>query len=113
DEQGVHLIHDWIQSLPLHKEENALIEKLAALDKRSNSARGKKSAGERAEAINRLLSSTSSALLLAQALADNRIPDSVRPQVLAAAMARPEPQVQDLFERFIPDDQRIKPPGSP
>ena len=60
------------------------------------------------EAINRLLSSTRSALLLAQAFADNRIDDSIRPQVLVAAMARPEPQVRDLFERFIPDDQRVK-----
>jgi putative heme-binding domain-containing protein len=47
-------------------------------------------------------------LLLAQAITENRIPDAVRPQVLAAAMARPESQVRDLFERFIPDEQRVK-----
>src|SRR5207244_3650635 len=45
---------------------------------------------------------------LAQAVADEAIPQSVRSQVLTAAMARPEPQVRDLFERFIPDDQRVK-----
>ena len=52
------------------------------------------------------------ALLLAQALADGRVPEKVRPQVLTAAMARPEMQIRDLFERFIPDDQRIKRLGS-
>jgi putative heme-binding domain-containing protein len=75
-------------------------------------ARGKLRAAERTEAINHLLSSTSSALLLAQAFADHRIPVTVRPQVLAAAMARPELQVRDLFERFVPDDQRVKRLGS-
>jgi uncharacterized repeat protein (TIGR03806 family) len=65
-------------------------------------------AKSQANAINRLLSSTSSALLLAQAVAENRISDGVRSQILAAAMNRPESQVRDLFERFIPDDQRIK-----
>lgn len=112
DEQGAHLIRDWIQSLPPHPEENALIEKLCALDKAPRSTRGQRREGERAETINRLLSSTSSALLLAHAFADNRLPDAVRPQILAAAMARPESQVRDLFERFVPDDQRVKRLGS-
>jgi putative heme-binding domain-containing protein len=84
----------------------------AEAELKARAARGKLRAAERTEAINRLLSSTSSALLLAQAFADSRIPVSVRPQVLAAAMARPEPQVRDLFERFVPDDQRVKRLGS-
>jgi uncharacterized repeat protein (TIGR03806 family) len=152
-ERGLRLIHDWIRNVPLHPEENELLEKLRAPDEPSGSAsaensereqleraaqviakangrevviaedrqkaeaemkeaRGKARTIERADAINRLLSSTSNALLLVQALADGRVPDSVRPQVLAAAMARPEPQVRDLFERFIPDDQRLKRLGS-
>src|SRR5262249_37490205 len=32
--------------------------------------------------------------------------------LLAAAIARPEPQVRDLFERFVPDEQRVKRLGS-
>jgi putative heme-binding domain-containing protein len=62
--------------------------------------------------VNRLLSSTSSALVLMRALDEGRVPASVRPEVLAAALARPEPQVRDLFERFVPDDQRVKRLGS-
>src|SRR5262249_23538434 len=61
-------------------------------------------AAERADTIRRLLSSTGSALILARALGEGRIPTSVRPQVLAAATASTDPQVRDLFERFVPDD---------
>jgi putative heme-binding domain-containing protein len=60
----------------------------------------------RAEIVERLLSTTSGALFTAQALAEKRIPLSLRPQVIAAALARPDPQIRDLFERFIPDDER-------
>jgi putative heme-binding domain-containing protein len=63
---------------------------------------------ERADAIQQLLSTTTSALMLARALQEDRIPASIRPQVLSAAMSRPDSQVRDLFERFVPDEQRIR-----
>jgi putative heme-binding domain-containing protein len=69
-------------------------------------------AAERTDAINGLLSTTSGALMLAHAMEDDRVPASVRPQVLTAALARPEGQVRDLFERFVPDEQRVKRLGS-
>ncbi|HLJ93421.1 MAG TPA: PQQ-dependent sugar dehydrogenase [Gemmataceae bacterium] len=112
DEQGLRLIHDWIQSLPLHEGEQALIEKLRTVEGPPRSGRGRRLAGERTAAINQLLGSTSSALQLAEAMADHRIPETVRAQVVTAAMARPEPQIRDLFERFVPDDQRVKRLGS-
>ena len=67
---------------------------------------------ERASAISRLLSSTSGALMLAEAVAEKRLPASVRPHVVAAAMTNSDTQVRDLFERFVPDDQRLKRLGS-
>jgi putative heme-binding domain-containing protein len=63
---------------------------------------------ERADAISRLLTSTGSALLLADALGEGRVPASIRPLVLKTAAASLDPQVRDLFERFLPDEQRIK-----
>jgi len=72
----------------------------------------KERAAERAATIDRLLSSTSSALLLADALGEDRIPASVRAQVLAASLKLTDAQVRDLFERFVPDDQRVKRLGS-
>jgi uncharacterized repeat protein (TIGR03806 family) len=67
---------------------------------------------ERKEVIRQMLSATSTALLLSRALAEDRVPQSIRPQILSAALASPEVQVRDLFERFVPDDKRIKRLGS-
>jgi uncharacterized repeat protein (TIGR03806 family) len=83
-----------------------------AREKAQAAARVKARTAERAGVIQRLLSSTGSALMLARALGEGRIPASVRPQVLAAALALPNPQVRDLFERFVPDDQRVRRLGS-
>jgi putative heme-binding domain-containing protein len=83
----------------------------AELKKRA-AAGAKERAAERITTIDRLLSSTSSAFLLADALGEYRIPESVRPQVLAAAQKLTDAHVRDLFERFVPDDQRVKRLGS-
>jgi putative heme-binding domain-containing protein len=83
-----------------------------ARQKAQDAAAAKQRATERTDAIGRLLSSTSGALMLARAVGEGRLPESVRRLVLAAALAKPEPQVYDLFERFVPDDQRVKRLGS-
>ena len=69
-------------------------------------------AAERAGAIDRLLSSAGSALMLAEAVGEGRLPAFVRAQVLAAALAHGDSQVRDLFERFVPEEQRLKRLGS-
>jgi uncharacterized repeat protein (TIGR03806 family) len=102
DERGLRLVRDWVRQLPARQEERLLVERL----------REAGDAKERAAVIDRLLSSTSSAFLLADALGEDRIPASVRPQVLAAAQKLTDAQVRDLFERFVPDDQRVKRLGS-
>ncbi len=50
--------------------------------------------------------------MLANAIGDDELADGVRDQVLAAAMALANSQVRDLFERFVPDEQRPKRLGS-
>jgi putative heme-binding domain-containing protein len=74
--------------------------------------RAKGRAAERTETIKLLLSSTPSALMLAHALGENTLAPVLRQQVLAAAQAHPDPQIRDLFERFLPDEQRVKRLGS-
>jgi putative heme-binding domain-containing protein len=101
DERGLRLIHDWIRQIHPRKDERVLIDKLRA------PATGVK---ERTAIISKLLSSTSAALMLADSVGE--LPDGVRAQVLTAAMAQPGSQVRDLFERFVPDDQRTKRLGS-
>ena len=67
---------------------------------------------ERTEAMRRLLSTTTGALLAATAVGEKQLPNGVRQQLVAAAMAHPDSQVRDLFERFVPDEQRVKRLGS-
>ena len=109
DDQGVHLIHDWIKQLKQQpvvsrQEQLALVDGLCA----SGATQGK----DRSEMLQRLLGNTSSALMLAHAVDEKRVSDALRPQVLTAAMASPDAQIRDLFERFIPDEQRVKRLGS-
>jgi putative heme-binding domain-containing protein len=91
--------------------DNDLLEARAQVRQRAEVA-AKARARERADAIGRLLSSTSSALVLAEALGRDQMPASVRGQVLAAAQKRSDPAVRDLFERFLPDELRAKRLGS-
>jgi putative heme-binding domain-containing protein len=81
------------------------------LDARA-AAGARRRAAERAGTIARLLSSPSSGLMLARALGEGQVPASVRQEVLAAAMRLPDATVRDLFERFVPDEQRAKRLGS-
>jgi putative heme-binding domain-containing protein len=113
DERGVRLMHDWIRQLPMDKDEPEIAEKLRAFDLLLEKLRSldQERTAERAEIVARLLSSTSSALMLAQALGENRIAETVRLEVLKAA-GLANSQVRDLFERFLPDEQRVKRLGS-
>jgi putative heme-binding domain-containing protein len=104
DERGVRLIHDWIRQLPIRKDDRLLTQKLAELKSPTPA--------ERADIIKKLLSSTSSALLLLQDIDADRLPAEVRQEVIAAANAHSDSQIRDLFERFVPDEQRVKRLGS-
>ena len=85
----------------------------AEMELKRRAARGvKERARERAETINRLLSSTSSALRLAEALGEKRMPGPIREQVLAAAQRLTDATVRDLFERFLPAERRTRTLGS-
>ncbi len=50
--------------------------------------------------------------MLASAIGEQKIPAPSAPQILTAAMALPNTQVRDLFERFVPDEQKVKRLGS-
>ena len=71
-------------------------------------ARVTKRAADRASLIEELLSDPSRAILLLREHRENRIPESMVDQVLMTAAKHPQPQIRDLFEIFLPDDQRSK-----
>ncbi len=91
-------------------------EKPSAADTREAKTREQTNAENRAndrkeqrlDLINDLLSKTPRALILLRAIGQDRLPVSIRDQAIQIATKRPEPQIRDLFEQFVPDDQRSK-----
>ena len=63
---------------------------------------------QRREGVAKLLSTTSGALMILRAIKQGRLPDAIREKTMAAALAHPEAQIRDLFEQFLPDQQRSK-----
>lgn len=112
DEAGVRLIHDWIAHLPgtglvTEAATRASIKTVAALKR----LRGvNPDPTEIRSLVDPLLASTSSALQLAQAL--ESYPAKVREAVVAHAVKLETSEVRDVFERFLPEEQRLKRLGS-
>jgi putative heme-binding domain-containing protein len=65
-------------------------------------------ARERGEIVQQLLSSASSALLLAHAMETRPLPPRLHDEVVTAAYARGDAQIRDLFERFVAAEKRVK-----
>jgi putative heme-binding domain-containing protein len=106
DSHGVSVIHDWICSLPVsaenadsHQAEKAALAVVLAI---------KSSDPATHPALKELLSSTPGALMLARALDQKLVPAESSPAIVAVAVARPESEIRDLFERFLPADKRVK-----
>ena len=67
---------------------------------------------ERETLVQHLLSSTSGALQLLQALEDGALNAGIAKFTLGAATAHQDVRIRDLFERFLPAEQRVKRLGS-
>ncbi len=114
DRRGLRLIHDWIDQLAKPDSadtESETTQKLQAqqLTAVSNLRTGN---GSAEQAIEQLLSSASGALVLLAALDEKPLSDSVQQAVIEKATSHPVPEIRGLFERFIPEEQRVKRLGS-
>ncbi|MCA9115998.1 MAG: PQQ-dependent sugar dehydrogenase [Planctomycetaceae bacterium] len=63
---------------------------------------------KRQKLIARLLEATAPALHLARAVSAEQLPPETRQLVIATAVAHPQSQIRDLFEAFLPPNQRTK-----
>ncbi|MBC8351509.1 MAG: PQQ-dependent sugar dehydrogenase [Planctomycetes bacterium] len=90
DEVGLKLLHDWIAQLPKDTHVDPAAPSGSKLDAR--------------------LSTTNSALQLMQSLTGSS-DQALRAQVLARVSEQPA-HIRDLFERFLPEEQRTKRLGS-
>lgn len=126
DDQGLELLREWIAQLeyPTTDSQSDPEARLPAMAKQlaaTNEGTLKKLASEDDadsetvhSAINKLLSTTSGALLLASAVRGNaeNLPADIRTAAITQGTALSDPLVRDLFEAFIPEDARIRTLGS-
>lgn len=158
DEQGLDLIHEWIEQLPAissdvtRAETNFEFEMESAeldaseLERRREEARklrteaeqqrakdieaaamtrrtvqiefqataealelAVRQTGERqVAAIQKLLSSSRSAMMLARLMPQTLIDAAVRGRVIGLGAAHPDANIRDLFERFLPESERTR-----
>ncbi|MBM3833207.1 MAG: c-type cytochrome [Verrucomicrobia bacterium] len=102
DEVGVQLIHDWIEQLPSVAEAEEALRTLRTQTGGTNEA----------HAIDQLLASTSGALRALRALEDGSLRGAARKKIIERAATNELAHVRDLFERFVPEEQRIRRLGS-
>jgi uncharacterized repeat protein (TIGR03806 family) len=112
DERAIRLFHDWIARMRPTERLVSGADLRADADDRAALASLKQSAGvpseARSAAIRQLASSTHGGLLLMDFLDRTPAASSLRREVAAITGASPHVEVRDLFERFVPEGERIK-----
>ncbi len=111
DEAGLKLIHDWISRLPgagvvADSWGRQAAQSTAAIE-RLRKAKGA-SVEELHSKIDPLLASTNSALRLMGSVDERGFPANVREAVVARAAQSDSAEIRDLFERFLPEEKRLK-----
>jgi putative heme-binding domain-containing protein len=111
DETGLNLIHDWIARLPgsgvvSQTSVRHAAETAASIDRLRKA--GKASGEDLRSQIDSLLAATSIALRLMRAVDEGDLPANVREAVVERATHSESAEVRDLFERFLPEEKRVK-----
>ncbi len=105
DEAGVKLMHDWIASLK--NPEPKLEEPASVAARRAHEERllqiALSNREQKASALKELFATPSGALRVLHVI--ERIPQYH--DVIVAGYKHEDPRIRDLFERFIPEDQRV------
>ncbi len=104
DREGLRLIHDWIAALPSGPKQTGASDAQSPIGELDKLAKQP----ARQEAIKKCLSDPSGALTLVDAIDSGRLSSSLQSEILAMAAEQANPGVRDLFERFLPEEQRVK-----
>lgn len=100
DRRGLALIHDWIAQLPARTDDAASVDKLKDLDQQPT--------GDRERLIKEALNTPGRALRVIQAIDRQQFKPMMREVVIQGGAAHADPVIRDLFEPFLPEEQRIK-----
>ena len=117
DREGIELIFQWIRQLPPSLAQDTTGSEAAArLRSQDADALAQLTTTEkdpdRAALVERLLSTTSGALLLLRSVEERSLPPQTTALAIGRAAQHADGTVRDLFERFLPSDQRVKRLGS-
>ena len=109
DQQGLQLLYDWITEIPSVDADEA--DELRELRDRQLVAIQdlESDRGEQADLIDQLLENISGGLMLAALMREQQLTTDVRDRIIARAGELDNLQIRDLFEDFIPEEQRRKP----
>jgi putative heme-binding domain-containing protein len=111
DEAGLNLVAEWIEQLGASTTKQVATSSPMGSTPITN-ARPLLPQALTGPAIEASLASTSSALALLRHLPSKQARDRDTERVVSLGIAHPDPQIRDLFERFVPEEKRIKRLGS-
>jgi putative heme-binding domain-containing protein len=104
DDAGIMAVRNWVTSLPKDDQLPPAIAKETADEEKwlADSAAGNHAA------LAKLLESSSGCLRVALSVIDGSLKGEMRTEAIALGSALPDPLKRDLFERFLPPEQRRK-----
>jgi uncharacterized repeat protein (TIGR03806 family) len=116
DLEGVKLIHDWIRQIPADEaaaaSDSAAKTRAKAVAAMDRLGAAQQPTEEQTQLVDLLLSTTSGALMLLNSVDQLALPEPVVSLAVARATQHNEVSIRDLFERFLPPEQRVKRLGS-
>jgi uncharacterized repeat protein (TIGR03806 family) len=110
DEKAVSMLAEWISAMPRPSKDGPpprwSAEDQAALKKIDAGA--SVSADDRAKAVRRLTATTRGAVALMRRIDRGALDGPARRQAVAIASGDARPEIRDLFERFLPESERVR-----
>jgi uncharacterized repeat protein (TIGR03806 family) len=117
DRDGIDLISQWIEQMPAESAPDAISHESTARLRNDETAalarlRESNTLAEQSELIEGLLASPSGALRLLRSVDHHDLPEVIAAHAVDAAVKHGDVSIRDLFERFLPAEQRVKRLGS-
>jgi putative heme-binding domain-containing protein len=113
DVQGLQLLHDWIATLPESESESEKESEKETrpmeIDIRGRLAELSDASGsERRRQLERLIETTRPALAMQRHLDTGEVTGELHKEIVSTAIAHPQAEIRDLFERFLPESERTE-----
>jgi putative heme-binding domain-containing protein len=112
DLTGISLIRDWIASMDTQDRAAEVARLRSSLDSKIVQLVSSEETAKHSKLLEELLNSTAGALTLQNAIDDHRISPKSAAKIIETGSQHREEVVRDLFERFLPEEKRVKRLGS-